>query len=154
MTTFQTAILSKAINQPEAASGGTRAYLQERLRNRLYHLVIDEFMSQQIENPEFTQAALARRIDKRPEQVNRWLSSPGNWTIDTISDLLFGIAGAELEIGINYFADQAPRNFIEPEWLNPEPIMHVVSWPTSPIGLQMFEVTDDEITSVDVGVLA
>jgi hypothetical protein len=117
---FQTAFLSEITDLSKTVPAGTRAYLQERLRNRLYDLVLTEFMKRQEEDPEFTQAALAKRIEKRPEQINRWLSSPGNWTIDTISDLLVGIMGAELEIGTNHFVDQMPRNYAEPEWLNQE----------------------------------
>lgn len=78
---------------------GKRAYFQERLRNRLYDLVIDEFRKQQ--KTGLTQAALAARIGRRPEQVHRWLASPANLTFDTLSDLLLGIAAAELEIGVS-----------------------------------------------------
>lgn len=133
MTTYQTVFLSELSGQSDVISDGTRAYLQERLRNRIYHIVIEEFIKHQIDNPEFTQVALAKRIGKRPEQVNRWLSSPGNWTIDTISDLMVGISGAEPEIGINYLTHQAPRNHIAPEWLNPDPIgvSQVFSLPSS-----------------------
>ena len=54
-------------------------------RNRLYDLIVGEFMRHAAKNPKFTQAALARRLRSRPEVVNRWLSSPGNWTLDTVS---------------------------------------------------------------------
>ena len=122
MTTSQTAFLSDITDASKVVPAGTRAYLQERLRNRLYDLVLTEFMKRQRENPEFTQAALAKRIERGGDQVNRWLRSPGNWTIDTISDLLVGIAGAELTIGVSGFADRPSRNYIQPEWLSPEPI--------------------------------
>jgi hypothetical protein len=117
MTTYQTAFLSEVSDMSNAVSAGTRAYLQERFRNRLYDLVVNEFIKRQQEDPNFTQAALARRIGKRPEQITRWLSYPGNLTSDTISDLLVGIAGAELQIGVDYFAHQARMNYIQPEWL-------------------------------------
>src|SRR5947209_2537173 len=32
-----------------------------------------------------------------PEVITRLLGAPGNWTLETISDLLLGIAGEELE---------------------------------------------------------
>jgi hypothetical protein len=54
-------------------------------------------------------AKLARRLDKRPEQITRWLSEPGNLTFDTLSDLLLGLSGAELAMLLEYPADQPTR---------------------------------------------
>lgn len=93
------------------------AYLNERFRNRLYDLIVGEFMRHAAKNPKFTQAALARRLRSRPEVVNRWLSSPGNWTLDTVSSLVAGISGAELGLSVESFADRAARNDIGPHWL-------------------------------------
>jgi transcriptional regulator with XRE-family HTH domain len=93
-----------------------RAYFQERLRGRLFDLVMNRFIEAK-ETHGLTQKALARRIGNRPDRVNRLLSSPGNWTLDTLSDLLLGIASAELEIAISPLADQPKRNSNRPEWL-------------------------------------
>jgi hypothetical protein len=35
-------------------------------------------------------------LGKGADQINHWLATPQNWTIDTLSDFLFGISGAEL----------------------------------------------------------
>lgn len=94
------------------------SYLQERFRNRLYDLIVGEFLKHNAENPLFTQAALARRIGSRPDVVNRWLSSPGNWTTDTISNLLAGICGAELGITIDKLYERPTHNYTRPEWLD------------------------------------
>ena len=40
----------------------------------------------------FSRADLARKLRARPSQITRWLSSPGNWTLDTISDLLLAMS--------------------------------------------------------------
>ena len=64
-----------------------------------------------------SQADLARRIGKRPEVINRLLGSPGNWRIDTISDLLVGIGAEELEPHSVSLLYRAPRNRVFPEWL-------------------------------------
>jgi hypothetical protein len=87
-----------------------RAYFQERLRGRLYDLVITELQRKQQLDPTFTQARLASRIGKRSDQVCRWLGSPGNWTLDTLSDLLLGISGAELEMKLQYLSTLPTRN--------------------------------------------
>ncbi len=91
---------------------GTLGYMEARNRNRVYDLVIKEFM-----NSGLSQATLARRLGKRPDVVCRWLGSPGNWTLDTVSNLLFAISGAEASYSLAYPADEAARNYIGPEWL-------------------------------------
>ncbi len=77
-----------------ALSPGVRAYFGQRLRNRVFGLVLERFMEAQAAG--LTKAELARRIGKRPEVVGRLLASPGNWTLETASDLLLGISGEEL----------------------------------------------------------
>lgn len=112
MTTSPMSLLSE-VQTAERISVGTLAYLQERLRARLYELVLREFRMHE----GLTKKRLAERIGRRPEQITRYLSSPGNWTLDTVSDLLVGIAGAELVIGVSRLGDDAPRNMRAPEWL-------------------------------------
>lgn len=92
-----------------------RAYFQERLRNRLYDLIIREF--QKRSEAGLTKKTLAGRLQKRPEQITRWLSTPGNLTLDTVSDLLLGICGGEPEIGVSVLSHQTPRNLQQPDWL-------------------------------------
>lgn len=154
MTTYQTAFLSETKDELATIPAEKRAYFQERLRNRLYDLVAGEFLKRQAETPNFTQAALAKRIESRPDLVNRWLSSPGNWTLDTLSNLLLGIAGAELEIGVKHF-DQPVRNFTRPEWLDCNPSMrdHDVFSPQPPVtGTSTFEPVPTQGTVSVVGV--
>lgn len=101
MRTSQTAFLSEIVSggslpligQPIPA--GQRAYFQERLKGRIFSFIIGEFQKQQRKNPDITQATIARRLGKRPEQINRWLSGPSNLTLDTISDLFLAICGGE-----------------------------------------------------------
>jgi len=67
------------------------SYFRERLRNRLHELVLLEFLYQE-DKYHLTKRELAERIGRRAEQVTRWLGAPGNWTLDTVSDLLLGMA--------------------------------------------------------------
>jgi len=73
----------------------TRAYFQQRLRNRIFNFLLEKFAAAQKDG--LTKAALARRIGKSPEVINRWLGIPSNLTIDSVSDLLLGIMAEELE---------------------------------------------------------
>jgi hypothetical protein len=81
---------------PEIPSS-TRAYFQQRLRNRIFNFLLEKFVAAQRDG--LTKAALARRIGKSPEVINRWLGIPSNLTIDSVSDLLLGITAEELEPG-------------------------------------------------------
>ena len=67
------------------------AYVGARARNRFYDFVLKRFASSGM-----TQADLARKIGKGPDRINRLLGAPGNWTIETISELLAGISGEEI----------------------------------------------------------
>jgi hypothetical protein len=73
-------------------SPAARSYFRSRLRSRLYNLIMSKFRSA----PDLTKAELGRRVGKRPEVITRLLGAPGNWTLETVSDLLMGIAGEEL----------------------------------------------------------
>lgn len=110
MNTSQTTTLSKPEdNKPIPV--GSLGYFRARNRHRLYSLVIDEF-----ERSGISQATLARRLRKSPEVICRWLGAPGNWRLDTISDLLFAIDGGESDYSVQYPLELAQRNDSVPEW--------------------------------------
>lgn len=89
MTTSQISFLSEILSN-ESIPAGKLAYFRRRLSNRLHALVLSEFARLEKEG-KITRAELARRIGRRPEQVTRWLGASGNWTLDTLSDLLLGM---------------------------------------------------------------
>lgn len=84
---------------------GTIAYVGQRAKNSYYSYVIDKFRDANI-----TKADLARRIGKEPARVNRLLANPGNWTIETIAELLAGICAEEVVPDSLPFAGRPPRN--------------------------------------------
>jgi transcriptional regulator with XRE-family HTH domain len=118
MTTSQVTSFLSEIVSGQVIPEGKLAYFQERFRNRLYDLVVGEFIRQQKDNG-LTQSQLAERIGKDPSRVNKWFRSPGNWTVDTISDLLLGICASELEISLSPLVEK-PRNDLGPVWINQE----------------------------------
>jgi hypothetical protein len=92
--------LTPSFSEIEAGSpipAPTLAYFRERFRNRLHQLVLKEFIRR--ETAGLKRAVLAKRLGKRSEQITRWLGAPGNWTLDTVSDLLLGM-GRELSCGV------------------------------------------------------
>ena len=96
MTASQNHVLSElsAGHSGAPISAPARAYFQQRLQNRIFNFLINRLEDER--KLGLTQAALARRIGKKPDIISRWLSSPSNLTLDTISDLLIGMSAEEL----------------------------------------------------------
>ena len=115
MNTSQTGFLSEILAGGKL-SQATLGYFRERFRNRIHQFVLKQFIAKQKDG--LTQADVARILDKRPEQIHRWLGTPGNWTLDTVSDLMLAISKAELEFLPNLLAGRAVRNHRVPDWLD------------------------------------
>ena len=95
MTTLQISPVWTEVKDAEQLPLKAIGYFRARIKNRLHQLILSEFIKKE-ELEGFTRAALAKRIHKRPEQITRLLGAPGNWTLDTVSDLLLAM-GYELE---------------------------------------------------------
>lgn len=116
MSTFQqTHFLSEIEAGNVRIPPGKLAYFQERLRNRIYDFVLGKFF--EAERNGLTKALLARRLGSDPAVVSRLLGAPGNWTLDTVSNLLLGIAAEELEPASSSILNRESRNSLAPEWL-------------------------------------
>lgn len=89
---------------------GTLSYFRERFRDRLYDIVMEEFLNQENETG-LKRAEIARRIGRRPEQITRWFGAPGNWTLETVSDLLLAIAKSEPDVQLRPLQGRPPRNY-------------------------------------------
>lgn len=111
MTIFQKQLLKELAAGPdgEPISESKLVYLQERLRNRFFDYLIEKFESAR--SAGLNQAKLARRIRKSPEVVNRWLSAPGNLTLDSISDLFAGIDAEEPDFSSSSLLGRAKVNY-------------------------------------------
>jgi hypothetical protein len=94
---------------------GKIAYFEARLRNDLYNFVIGKFLEKE-KRGEITKAKLARRIGYDPAQLSRVLGAPGNWTLNTISNLLLGISAEELKPYSESLLDRPRRNHKVPDW--------------------------------------
>jgi hypothetical protein len=109
-----------------------RVYFQTRLRNRLFDYIVGRFVREQKRG--LTKAALARRIGKPPEVINRWLGSPSNLETDSISDLLLGICAEELTPQSETLLNQPPRNSTPAPWIKEEGEWHPRFEPQRPKG--------------------
>ena len=92
---------------------GKLAFFQERFRDHLYELVVSEFLKRE-QAKLLTKAAVANRLGKDPSQITRWLSAPGNWELDTVSDLLLAITQSEPVISLSPLADRIQVNVTQP----------------------------------------
>lgn len=112
ITSPSTRLLSKP-KDGERVSSNALAYLRSRTRQRLFDLVMKNFRTSKI-----TQAELARRLGKGTDRICKLLGSPGNWTTDTATDLLFAIDGCVLDPHGSYPLDKPARNDTRPHYLD------------------------------------
>ena len=97
----------------ERVPAGTLTYFRVRNRQRVWELLTSE-----LERSGITQAELCRRIGRDPSRISGIFSAPSNLEIDTLSDVLFGISGAQLEYAPSHPLDEGNhRNFTQPDWL-------------------------------------
>lgn len=122
MTTLMTNSILSEIQRLEILSPGTRGYFQARLRNRIYDLVLTKFREQEQKPDGLTRAELARRIGRKPEIITRLLGAPGNWTLETVSDLLLGITGEELDATASSPLNRPQRNYRTGDDLRSKPV--------------------------------
>ena len=120
MNTFQTRSSYSDV-AAEQISEGTLAYFSERARLKIFNMVMSELKNKIETDKHFTRTLLAKKIRKSPSRLTKMLASPGNWTIDTISELLLGICGAEPVIEKAVIELQSRRNHTRPEWLDSPP---------------------------------
>lgn len=92
-------------DSPEKIPPGVLGYIHARARNQLHELVLREFRRSGL-----SKAVLASRLDKEPSQITRWLGAPGNWTLDTVSNLLLAISGSTLKFEVEHPQEAAKTN--------------------------------------------
>jgi len=77
---------------------GKLAYFRGRLTNRIHAMVLEQY-DHLSKAGKINKTLLAKRIGREPAQITRWIGAPGNWTIETISDLLLAM-GCEPSITV------------------------------------------------------
>jgi DNA-binding phage protein len=117
MTTYPKTLLTDAVYSNEPLRPFQISYFGERYRNRLHTEILKLFQKAQQERG-LTKADLSRRLNKRPEQITRWLSAPGNWTLDTVSELMLAM-GYEPQVGSQLLSENATSNYFHPLSIQP-----------------------------------
>src|SRR3990167_9383585 len=84
-------------------------YFRERQRNNIYQAVISHFAKKAEEG--LTKKEVAEILKKDPAQITRWLSGPGNLTLDTISDLFLAM-GAEMKHEVISLGESKTNDFL------------------------------------------
>ena len=75
--------------------GNKLDYFQTRLAGNVHHAMLKALGDPERQG-NFTSRDLAQRIGRKPEQITRCFSYPGNLTLGTVSDIFVGM-GYELE---------------------------------------------------------
>jgi len=81
------------------------SYYRQRARNRVWEVVV-----RALEQSGKRKKDIAEFLGVPPSQISRWLSGPGNWEIDTATDLLLA-SGAEMDFQAARFADRPKPNY-------------------------------------------
>jgi hypothetical protein len=117
MNTSQTLSTANTLSG-NTLSAGDVIYYRERQRNRVFETVWQEFVTQ-VDLSGLTKKVIADRLGKNPSQITRWFSGPGNWELDTISDLLLAM-NCELVIGVSSLLNRPTANYMHPAAIMPQ----------------------------------
>ncbi len=116
MTTSPTTAVRSAIQGSAPFPKGVLAYLCARTRSDYFGMVHAKL--REAEAAGLTRAALAKRIGKSPTRLSHILAAPGNWTLDTVTELLLGISGEQLQPQTHRILDKPSRNINHSEVLD------------------------------------
>jgi DNA-binding phage protein len=112
MTTYLQEQLNSASYLEDAElSPAILGYFHAMSQDEAHDLILELFDRLSREK-NITKAFIARRLHKQPEQVTRWLSAPGNWTMDTFTNLAVAL-GHKPKLGLESLEAVSQNNDTE-----------------------------------------
>ena len=79
-------------------------YYRQRAKNRLFE-ALTSFFAEEAKRRNISKRDIAECLGRDPASITRWLTTPNNLTLDTISDLLLSL-GAEVDYTVAKFQDR------------------------------------------------
>ena len=112
MTTSHTMhVLSKPEGRQKIPEG-TLSYLKTRNRLKAF-----DYIWRELDKSGLSKSELADRLGKGQDRISHLLGAPGNWTLDTLSELAFAVCAATVEYKSSFPLDKPPKNQTRPVWL-------------------------------------
>ena len=87
-------------------------HVRTRNKNKAHSLLLELFKESGL-----SKAEIAKMLDKKPEQITRWLGGPGNLTLDTLSDFIFAMKGDFFVVDCKDELSRAKSNRHSPDWI-------------------------------------
>ena len=112
-------------------------FVRTRNKNKAHSLLLELF-----DQSHLSKADLARMLNKQPEQITRWLAGPSNLTLDTLSDLIFALAGEFYGIQCKDELSRGKSNWQSPEWF--QPAVEGLKWKPIPVPFDEAEIERSE----------
>ena len=106
----------------------------EGTAQNIAHSAVLDILEKVVPERKLTRAFMARKLNRDPALISRWLGSPGNWTLETLG-LLMAAMGHIPTIGGQDVRDiTRAKNYQHPAAELAKPVkIDVHSWPTNSI---------------------
>ncbi len=88
-------------------------YYRQRYKNALFSK-LQRFFADEAERTGINKKDIADRLRRHPAQITRWLSSPSNLTLETLSDILFAMEAEPEPLMIARLTDRRESNYMNP----------------------------------------
>lgn len=88
-------------------------YYRQRFKHAMF-TKLQKFFFDEAERTGITKKDIADRLRRDPAQITRWLSSPSNLTLETLSDILFAMEAEPEPLVIARLADRRASNYVHP----------------------------------------
>jgi hypothetical protein len=124
-------------------------YYRRRFINRVFSSLA-KFFADEAELHGATKGMIAKRLGVDPSQITRWLSSPSNLTLESISDILLALDAEAEPFNIVPFRERIQPNYAHPlvsRVLHLPSLKAVSSEPKSTAGDASFNLGGQYVTS-------